>query len=50
MKHRRHSKIIEIFSKYDIDTQDELIIKLSEAGFDVTQATVSSDIRDLKLV
>ena len=50
MKHRRHSKIIEIISKYDIDTQDELINKLSEAGFDVTQATVSRDIRDLKLV
>ena len=50
MKYRRHNKIIEIISEHDIDTQDELIIKLREAGFDVTQATVSRDIRDLKLV
>ena len=50
MKYRRHNKIIEIITDYDIDTQDELISKLKEAGFDVTQATVSRDIRDLKLV
>ena len=50
MKRRRHNKIIEIITEYDIDTQDELIAKLREAGFDVTQATVSRDIRDLKLV
>ena len=50
MKSKRHSKIIEIITRYDIDTQDELIAKLREAGFDVTQATVSRDIRDLKLV
>lgn len=50
MKQKRHNKIIEIISKYDIDTQDELILRLSDAGFDVTQATVSRDIRDLKLV
>ena len=50
MKYKRHNKIIEIITEYDIDTQDELIAKLREAGFDVTQATVSRDIRDLKLV
>lgn len=50
MKHKRHSKIIEIITEYDIDTQDELITRLRESGFDVTQATVSRDIRDLKLV
>ena len=50
MKYRRHNKIIEIITEYDIDTQDELIAKLRDAGFDVTQATVSRDIRDLKLV
>lgn len=50
MKYRRHNKIIEIITEHDIDTQDELISRLSEAGFDVTQATVSRDIRDLKLV
>ena len=50
MKSKRHNKIIEIITRYDIDTQDELIAKLRESGFDVTQATVSRDIRDLKLV
>jgi transcriptional regulator of arginine metabolism len=50
MKYKRHNKIIEIITEYDIDTQDELIAKLRESGFDVTQATVSRDIRDLKLV
>lgn len=50
MKQKRHSKIIEIITTYDIDTQDELIARLREAGYEVTQATVSRDIRDLKLV
>ncbi len=50
MKYKRHNKIIEIISEYNIDTQDELIARLREAGFDVTQATVSRDIRELKLV
>lgn len=50
MKQKRHNKIIEIITEYDIDTQDELIARLREAGYDVTQATVSRDIRDLRLV
>lgn len=50
MKYKRHNKIIEIISDYCIETQDQLIEKLKESGFDVTQATVSRDIRDLKLV
>ena len=50
MKYKRHNKIIEIISEYCIETQDQLIEKLKESGFDVTQATVSRDIRDLKLV
>lgn len=50
MKYKRHQKIIEIISEYNIDTQDELINHLRIAGYDVTQATVSRDIRDLKLV
>ena len=50
MKHKRHTKILEIISENQIETQDDLISKLKEAGFDVTQATVSRDIRDLKLV
>jgi transcriptional regulator of arginine metabolism len=49
MKIERHSKIVELISKYDIETQEELAEKLNEAGFNVTQATVSRDIRELKL-
>lgn len=49
MKVKRHTKIIEIISKYDIDTQEELAERLFEAGFRVTQATISRDIRELKL-
>lgn len=49
MKKSRHGKIIELIENYDIETQDELAEKLKEAGFQVTQATVSRDIRALKL-
>ncbi len=49
MKTKRHSKIIELISEYDIETQDDLTIMLKKAGFDVTQATISRDIRELKL-
>ncbi len=49
MKKSRHGKIIELIENYDIETQDELAEKLKEAGFQVTQATVSRDIRELKL-
>ncbi len=49
MKTKRHSKIVELINSYDIETQEELAQKLEEGGFAVTQATVSRDIRDLKL-
>lgn len=49
MKIARHSKIIELINKYDIVTQEELAEKLNDEGFNVTQATVSRDIRELKL-
>ena len=56
MKVSRHAKIIELISQYDIETQEELgeyLEQLAEylnnAGFKVTQATVSRDIRDLKM-
>ncbi len=49
MKIARHSKIIELINKYDIVTQEELAEKLNAEGFNVTQATVSRDIRELKL-
>ena len=50
MKSARHEKIIELIQEYDIDTQEELAARLNEAGFKVTQATVSRDIRALKLM
>ena len=49
MKTQRHSKIIELIKEYDIETQEELTEKLKDAGFDVTQATISRDIRELRL-
>ncbi|KIR01661.1 Arginine pathway regulatory protein ArgR, repressor of arg regulon [Lachnospiraceae bacterium TWA4] len=49
MKTRRHSKIVELISKYDIETQEELADYLSKEGFTTTQATVSRDIRELRL-
>lgn len=49
MKVERHSKIVELIGKYEIETQEELAEYLNQAGFQVTQATVSRDIRELKL-
>lgn len=49
MKVKRHAEIIELINKYEIDTQEELTKRLQDAGFKVTQATVSRDIRELKL-
>ena len=49
MKVNRHEKIIELIRQYDIETQEELAQRLYEAGYQVTQATVSRDIKELKL-
>ena len=49
MKVDRHSKIVELIGKYQIETQEELAEYLKQAGYQVTQATVSRDIRELKL-
>ena len=49
MKSARQSKIIELIEEYDIMTQEELSELLSKAGFQNTQATISRDIRELKL-
>ena len=46
MKLERHSKIVELIGKYEIETQEELAERLKQAGYKVTQATVS---RELKL-
>ena len=49
MKLCRQSKIIELINKYDIETQEDLAERLMKDGYNVTQATVSRDIRELKL-
>lgn len=49
MKVGRQAKIIELITKYEIETQDELLERLINAGYNVTQATVSRDIRELKI-
>ena len=49
MKLERQKKIIELIKNYEIDTQEELALRLKNAGFQITQATVSRDIRELKL-
>lgn len=49
MKINRHAKILDLISRYDVETQEELAKRLNEEGFRVTQATVSRDIRELKL-
>lgn len=50
MKTRRHAKILEIINEFAVDTQEELLSHLKNAGFDVTQATVSRDIKELRLI
>ena len=49
MKTKRQSKILELIRNNDVETQEELQTYLVDAGFAVTQATVSRDIRDMKL-
>ena len=49
MKSSRQEKIIQLVSEYDMETQDDLVKKLNEAGYKVTQATVSRDINELHL-
>jgi transcriptional regulator of arginine metabolism len=50
MRYSRQNKIIELIETMDIDTQDRLSELLRECGFDVTQATISRDIKELQLV
>lgn len=49
MKTNRQKKILEIVNRYSVETQDDLITRLAEEGFCVTQATISRDIRELQL-
>jgi transcriptional regulator of arginine metabolism len=50
LKIQRHKRIIELINEYDIETQEELADKLNQSGYNVTQATVSRDIRQLRLI
>ena len=50
MKSKRQNKIIEIISDNNVETQDDLVRLLLEAGFQVTQATISRDIKELHLI
>lgn len=50
MKSRRHAKILDIIAEYPIETQDELLTRLKDEGYKATQATISRDIKDLRLV
>ena len=50
MKYSRHSKILEIIESKDVETQDELAEELKTTGFKVTQATVSRDIKEMRLI
>ncbi len=50
MKTGRHARILDIIAEHPIETQDELLTRLREEGFKATQATISRDIKDLRLV
>ena len=50
MKGKRHAKILELIAECEIDTQEELLRKLNANGYKVTQATVSRDIKELRLI
>ena len=50
MKSVRHDLILDIIDKKDIETQEELVKELQNSGFEVTQATVSRDIKELGLI
>jgi transcriptional regulator of arginine metabolism len=50
MKVTRHARILEIINSKDIETQEELADELRKSGMNITQATVSRDIKELKLI
>ncbi|MCH5320398.1 MAG: arginine repressor [Eubacterium sp.] len=50
MKKRRHAKILELVNSKEIETQEELQLQLLKSGYEVTQATISRDIKELRLV
>lgn len=50
MRYSRQNKIVELINNYEIDTQEKLVTMLRECGYEVTQATISRDIKELQLV
>ena len=50
MRYTRQNKILELIEESEIETQDQLVSLLKETGIDVTQATVSRDIKELQLI
>ncbi len=50
MKSNRHAQILQLIKSSDIETQEELTLRLKEKGLDTTQATVSRDVKELKLI
>lgn len=50
MKSNRHARILSLITEFPIETQDELLSRLRQEGFKATQATISRDIKDLRLV
>ena len=50
MKSKRHEKILELIRDNDIETQEQLLQQLQECGFNTTQATISRDMKELRLV
>ena len=50
MKHRRHQKILELIRTHIVETQEQLAMLLEADGIEVTQATVSRDLKELELV
>lgn len=50
MRYSRQNKILEVINNYEVETQEKLASLLKESGYDVTQATISRDIKELQLI
>ena len=50
MKSKRHEKILELIRDHDIETQEQLLQQLQESGFNTTQATISRDLKQLRII
>lgn len=50
MRISRQNKILELIENYEIETQDKLVAMLKDSGYGATQATISRDIKELKLI